>query len=444
MKKVTLLVFVALTAVMCTVDQLDNPLDNQLIALLQRISPDGTLSHFVLPNSTDLEAIPQGPQNALSPAKIKLGKMLFYETGLARKARQASGIGTFSCSTCHVPASGFMPGRVQGIADGGQGFGQKGESRGKLSAYAETEIDVQGARPLSLLNVAYVTNTTWSGKFGAFHKNAGTENLWGKDPTTAVNKLGLDGLEAQNIEGLRIHRFVVDKYVLDTLGYRSMFDEAFGDWDVAERYSELATSFAISAYLRTLLPTEAPYQRWLRGDELALNEQEKRGAILFYSKAGCYRCHQGAALSSNEFYALGVGDLYQTGQAFATGPNDIRNRGRGGYTLKYEDMCKFKVPQIYNMADSPFYFHGSSKRSLREVVEYFNNAVPENPNAPEENISPLFHPLNLTPGEITDLTAFLSNGLRDPNLRRYVPERVLSGNCFPNNDPLAKKDMGCN
>jgi cytochrome c peroxidase len=90
-----------------------------------------------------------------------------------------------------------------------------------------------------------------------------------------------------------------------------------------------------------------------------------------------------------------------------------------------------------------FYFHGASKQSLREVVEYFNNGVPENPLVPAGQISSLFHPLGLTDAEMTDLVEFLENGLYDPNLTRYAPSQTMSGNCFPNNDALSRIEMGC-
>src|SRR5690606_33421393 len=104
---------------------------------------------------------------------------------------------------------------------------------------------------------------------------------------------------------------------------------------------------------------------------------------------------------------------------------------------------KFKVPQLYNLKDVGFYFHGASKNSLREVVEYFNEAVPENSLVDPAIISPFFKPLNLTEAEIDDLVEFLENGLYDPDLERYRPEIIMSGNCFPNNDPLSRSQMRC-
>lgn len=428
----------------CSQDQLANPFDVQLKKRLSKLSPDGTEEYFILPDERDYASIPQGKGNPITYEKVTLGKLLFYETGLAREAVAARGMNTYSCATCHLPTAGFMPGRVQGIADGGTGFGDNGEGRDRFEEYEEGTLDVQGARALSLLNVAYVTNTTWNGKFGANYANVGTENVWGQaDETTEINHLGYDGLESQNLEGLDLHRMVVDDYVLDSLGYRPYYNAAFADWPNEERYSKLATSFAISAYLRTLLANESPYQQWLKGDLTAMNDAEKRGALLFYNKAGCYRCHKGPSLSSTEFHALGVNDLYQSGEAYQTDENDKRNFGRGGFTEREEDMYKFKVPSIYNMGDSPFYFHGSSKRSLEDLVDYFNEGVKENPNVPQEQISSFFHPLELTDKEKEDLVTFLETGLRDPNLARYVPEEVLSGNCFPNNDHQSKHELGC-
>ncbi|MEZ4984149.1 MAG: cytochrome c peroxidase [Saprospiraceae bacterium] len=439
---ITALVVISATA--CTTDHATDPLDVSLSRAMTRLSPDGTLAYYQVPHHTDLASIPAGVGNPLTEEKVALGKLLFFETALGIDAVHTSGMQTYSCASCHVPSAGFMPGRMQGIADGAVGFGNNGEGRGMSSDYTEQLIDAQGARPLSMIGVAYVKNSMWAGRFGANHNNVGTEHLWGvSDPATEVNHSGLDGLEAQNIEGTIIHRMNVNDYILDTLGYRALFDDAFYDWPSNARYGREAMSFALSAYIRTLMPYEAPYQAWLRGNESAMNESMKRGALLFFGKAGCYRCHNGPALNGNTFHAIGVNDLCDVG-GLATGENDERNLGRGGFTLRDEDMYAFKVPQLYNLKDGGFYFHGSSHTSLRDVVEYFNQGIKENPRVPQERISAFFHPLRLTDAEVDDLTEFITHGLYDPNLKRYQPDAVLSGNCFPNNDPQSQEDLGCN
>lgn len=439
----SLLFLVAMTG--CLRDEAISSVDTELERTLIRLSDNGTLNDYILPDGSNLAGIPAGIGNPLTLEKVELGKLLFFETALGRDALDASQLRTFSCSTCHVPEAAFTSGSAQGIADGGIGFGNFGSGRTMNINYNEEDIDAQGARPLSMLGVAYVTNSMWAGRFGATGANAELEEVWGVfDPSTEVNHLGLEGLEAQNIEGTVAHRMSTDNYLLDTLGYRRLFDRAFPNFEGDARYGRVAMSFALSAYIRTLLPSNAPWQKWLRGDKGALTEEQKEGAKLFFGKAGCYRCHNGPALNGNTFHAIGVNDLCDIpGGALATSIDDTRNFGRWDFTRRQEDLFKFKVPQIYNTKDMPFYFHGSSKVNLREVVEYFNDGIPENDRVPQANISDFFHPLNLSEREIDQLTEFLAEGLHDAELRRYVPAEVLSGNCFPNNDPQSKVDMGC-
>ena len=428
----------------CSKDKLEilTEEDQALERAIISASETRSLNHFTLPESNDLQAIPQDPQNPLSFEKIELGKLLFYETGLALAPFQSLSEQTWSCATCHVPDAGFRPGAMQGIADGGLGFGVNGEDRFIGNTYLGTDVDAQGARPLSLLNVAYVTNTLWNGQFGAGGVNEGTEHLWDEIEGLEVNHLGLSGMEAQIIEGLHLHRMVVNKEVLDEYGYTELFDECFSEIAVEKRYTDTIASFALSAYLRSLITNEAPFQKWLKGDKEALTQSEKRGAMLFFGKANCASCHRGPSFNAMNFYALGVNDLWEVG-GVNTGPDDTRNLGRGGFTGEEEDMFKFKVPQLYNLSDSPFYFHGSSKYSLEEVIDYFDNAIPENDRVPAAQIAPNFQPLSLTGAEKADLLNFISNSLNDPNLERYVPDEVLSGNCIPNNDPFSKLDIGC-
>jgi cytochrome c peroxidase len=444
MKKYLLGLFgLALLAFSCSSDELKNPLDVALEKAIIRVSPTGQLDHFVLPAPTDYSAIPQDPNNPLSDVKVQLGRMLFFETGMALDPVYPEMKGTYSCATCHVPEAGFMPGNAQGIADGGSGFGVNGAGRVKMFYYENDEPDVQGARALNVMNVAFTLNTTWSGAFGANDNNVGTETVWDAPPVN-INQLGLMGLESQAIEGFALHRQVINERVVDTLGYKPYFDAAFGEYPESERYTILTGGFAISAYLRTLISNRAPFQEYLRGQLDALAEEEKRGGLLFFGKAGCYKCHNGKPLNNpTQFYAIGVKDLYECGTAINTGVDDKRNFGRGGFTREEEDMYKFKVPQLYNMKDTPFLFHGSSKQSLEEVVDYFDAAVPENSRVPAAQIAPQFKPLGLTPEEKAGLVAFLGNALHDRDMYRYVPEQVLSGNCFPNNDPLSQQELGC-
>ena len=423
----------------------EDVLDQQLLAAISKTSITGSYQHYVLPADNQLTPLPNiDPANPLTKEKIALGKMLFFETGFGLKPRYNELTGTYSCASCHVPSAGFTPGRFQGIADGGIGFGYSGEMRRKEDQYGSTDVDAQGVRALSMFNTAYVTNSLWSGTFGSQDNNIGLEAIWRADTIAYVNDFGYKTLETQNIENYTIHRMTINEETITKLGYKELFDNAFPDLPKEQRYSPIGGSFALSSYLRSLITNQAPFQRYLRGEKTAMNDQEKKGAMLFFTKANCTSCHNGPAFNANTFQAVGVKDLYEIDGSLNTGSADKRNRGRGGFTKDERDNYRFKVPQLYNLRDANFYFHGSSKNTLREVVEYFNAGKAENPNVPADQLSSNFIPLNLTNQEIEDLTAFLKTALFDPEFQRFVPDQVMSGNCFPNNDLWSKQDIGCN
>jgi len=444
--KPILLLFSMCLIFACTKDKTSDSLeyDTKLRSYISEAAETGDLSYYVLPSSNDLENIPQDPRNRLTREKVELGKQIFYDTGLAMDAVKQSGMETYSCASCHLPTAGFRPGTAQGIADGGVRFGVNGEDRVKNTEYEENELDVQSARPLSLINVAYVTNTFWNGQFGSTGVNVDTEDVWGLREDTGLNNIGYEGIETQNLEGLKAHRITINKPLLDKYGYTPLFDAAFPTVQPTQRYTRNFASLAVSAYIRTILSDEAPFQKWLKGDDSAMSLDEKKGAIIFFGNKGkCTNCHVRQNLGSLQFEALGVKDMYQS-PSFNTDESDRRNLGRGGFTLIEEDNYKFKVPQLYNLADAPFFFHGSSKRTLEEVIDYKIEAKTENANVPQENLSIKFTELSLSAEERSQLLLFLSNSLRDPNLERYAPDEVMSGNCFPNNDPQSRIDLGCN
>lgn len=145
-----------------------------------------------------------------------------------------------------------------------------------------------------------------------------------------------------------------------------------------------------------------------------------------------------------EFHAVGMSNLYDCPEEiFLTNLSQKGHKGRSSFTGDAADDHKFKVPQLYNLADSPFYGHGSSMRSIRQVLEYKNDAVKENGLVPDSQLADDFIPQNLTDSELDDMEQFIKHGLRDPDLMRYQPSTVVSGNCFPNNDPMSKNHLGC-
>jgi cytochrome c peroxidase len=421
----------------------DEFLDIKIEVNMLRSGNVESLDFFKMPDSDDLSAIPQDPKNELNPYKVELGRYLYHESGIALNPTKAMSMGTYSCASCHFAAAGFQAGVRQGIGEGGSGFGIKGEGRVINSNYLSTEIDVQPIRTPSAMNAAYQKVTLWNGQFGATGMNTNTQSKWTVGTPIETNHLGYEGLETQAIAGLKVHRMVIDTSLISDAEYKRLFDRAFPNFVANNRYTKETAGLSIAAYERTLLANQSPFQRWVNGEKTALTQQQKEGAIVFFGKGGCGECHTGPALNSMAFYGYGMKDLKGAG-TFNVDPNDGVHKGRGGFTKNPNDEYKFKVPQLYNLKDSPHYGHGASFTSIREVIEYKNKSQKENSNVPNFQLALQFKPLNLTDAEIDALTDFIENGLYDPNLMRYQPDYVMSGHCIPNNDPQAKIDLGCN
>lgn len=419
-----------------------DPLDAQLEQTIQ------SKGMYLLPNSNEFSKIPQDARNPITAEKVALGQLLFHETGLARNPKKNSGFLTYSCSSCHHAKAGFQACVPQGIGDGGVAFGRTGESRFKSNTYSESDIDVQPVRSPSAMNIAYQPNILWNGQFGATHLNIGTQASWTKDTPKENNNFGYQGTETQAIAGQGVHRLEISKAFLERYNtYLELFKKAYPDINMNDPLQlKINGALAIAAYERTLLSNEAPFQQWLRGNNQAMTTDQKKGAILFFGKAQCNQCHSGPSLAAMNFYAIGMNDLHngnfgQNG-VFAVTSNKPEHLGRGGFTGKPADMYKFKVPQLYNLKDSPFYGHGSSFSKIEDVITYKNIAKPENKNVPIGQLAKEFKPLNLSAEEVRLITEFVKEGLYDPNLKRYIPKSLPTGLAFPNNDPQSRKDLG--
>jgi len=399
-----------------------------------------SLDDLILPDYK-LHNIPSDPKNPITEEKVILGKMLFHETDIALSPKRKEGAKTYSCASCHHAKAGFQSGMKQGIGDGGVGFGILGEARMMAASYDESELDVQPFRSPTILNTAYQDVMLWNGQFGATKSNSGTEAEWTNGTPIQNNELGFEGVETQAIAGLGEHRLnIVPAMIINSL-YKGLFDDAFPDIPIKERYSQLNGALAIAAFERSVVASQAPFQKWLRGSVNALNENQKKGALLFFGKGKCYTCHSGPGLNGMSFHALGMNDL--DGDDIHLRPTDKNNLGRGGFTKRPEDAYAFKTPTLYNLKGLKFLGHGASFNSINEIVMYKNSGLAENDNVPEENLDPLFKPLGLSENEVALLSYFIETGLYDDNLQRYVPEILPSGSCFPNADSQSKKDMDC-
>ncbi|PWK15461.1 cytochrome c peroxidase [Arcicella aurantiaca] len=178
------------------------------------------------------------------------------------------------------------------------------------------------------------------GQFGATNVNVNTQSSWTKGTPKKNNFLGFEGIETQAIAGQDVHRLQVGKIFLDEIPqYREMFKKAFPTMNVNDNYQlKINAGLAIAAYERTLLATEAPFQQWLKGNSSAMTDAQKQGAILFFSKAECFLCHNSPSLSSMKFYAIGMADLkngfYGNNKVVATPPTKAEHKGRGDLLVK--------------------------------------------------------------------------------------------------------------
>ena len=277
----------------------------------------------------------------------------------------------------------------------------------------------------------------WSGGAGANGPNKDTQPFWNDENVTRANHFGYDGLETQAILALDNHRMgnTEQSIVATDPIYQSLWEQVFPGQPVSDELVGLA----IGAYERTMLANKAPFQRWLRGETDAMTSQEKRGALVFFGESACSDCHTGPALNSMAFYSLGMNDM-RGADVYNSPPEQL---GRGEFLRTGDANFTFKVPQLYNLIDSPFMGHGGTFSSVRDVVEYYRVGIPEKA-LPPGTVTDQFHALELSPEEVDDLVAFLENALRDPDLDRYVPDSVPSGSCIPANDTQARIDLGCN
>ncbi|MET1258037.1 cytochrome c peroxidase [Flagellimonas sp. DF-77] len=414
----------------------ENELSETIVSLF------GSLEALTLPNSSDYLDIPSDANNPITAEKVALGQFLFHETELGIVPRSDIGTTTYACASCHHAKAGFQSGMLQGIGEGGVGFGILGEARTADPAYNQADIDVQPIRSPTILNTAYQDVMLWNGQFGATGTNSGTEANWTPGTPKERNNLGFQGVEIQAIAGMGVHRLDVSPDLVENGPYRELFDAAFPNVPEANRYSLINAGLAIAAFERTVLANEAPFQLFLKGQSGQLDTDELAGGLLFFGKGKCFECHSGPGLNGMSFHALGMDD-FPEGSIIGT-VDDATRRGRGGFTDNPEDDYAFKTPTLYNLRELEFFGHGGSFNGVREVIAYKNLAERQNNSVPVERLAAQFVPLELTDTEIDQLTKFVENALFDPNLQRYQPTATPMGtSCFPNADSQSILDQDC-
>ena len=149
---------------------------------------------------------------------------------------------------------------------------------------------------------------------------------------------------------------VIDRLNADE-SMRAAFRLAYADGLTAANIAD-----AIASFEQSLLTPDAPFDRYLRGDETALDELARTGYQRFRD-FGCISCHQGVLLGGNMFQKFGV-----LGDYFADRPLTEADLGRYHVTAREEDRHVFKVPGLRNVALTAPYFHDASAPTLEVAV----------------------------------------------------------------------------
>jgi cytochrome c peroxidase len=169
-------------------------------------------------------------------------------------------------------------------------------------------------------------------------------------------------------------------------GYRTLFERAYPGAGITKD----TIAKAIASFERTVVSTEAPFDRWRKGDEHAISANAKRGFELFTQKANCVACHEGFNFSDNGFHNVGVADAAEL--------------DHGRYKIKPLAAMRgaFKTPTLRDITLTAPYMHNGMYRTLAEVVEHYDRG-----GDVRTNLSPEMRPLQLSSQEKQDLVAFL-------------------------------------
>ncbi|MFC3560557.1 cytochrome-c peroxidase [Pedobacter jamesrossensis] len=173
--------------------------------------------------------------------------------------------------------------------------------------------------------------------------------------------------------------------------YRNAFKKIFN-----EEPNRKNLALVLADFERTLETTDTPFDDWRMNDNQdAVSESAKQGFLLFNGKANCIQCHFGPDFNNVEFRAIGLYD-----------GKKLIDSGRAVVTKKPTDLGKFKIGPLRNIAITAPYMHNGMFKTLREVIDYYDDPDKIVPN-PITRDSLLAKPLKLTETEKIDLENFL-------------------------------------
>jgi cytochrome c peroxidase len=331
-----------------------------------------------------LPEVPVPADNPMTPDKIALGSLLFHD-------KRFSKTGEVACANCHDDA--------------------KVRTDSPLSV-SEGVNKLTGTRNApTVVNAAYNKTQFWDGRSPSLEDQA-------IHPFVNPVEMALPNHEPI-LETIRGDKTYVD-----------MFRKVFGV-NAADITIDHVIK-AIAAFERTQISGDSPFDRWYFGhEENAISDKAKHGFQVFLTNGRCVSCHvieQDNALFTDQlFHNIGVGinDIQgrvpELARAFEVAKHqgvdvdvavlsdaDTSHLGRFAVDNQFSSMGGFKTPTLRNVAKTAPYMHDGSMKTLREVVEHYNNGGVTPKDAPANAfLSGGIRPLNLTDQEIDDLVAFM-------------------------------------
>jgi cytochrome c peroxidase len=333
-----------------------------------------------------LPPVPIPSDNPQTPEKIALGDKLFND-------KRFSSTGDVSCATCHDPKKAFTDSPLV-----------TSEGINKLTGTRNAP---------TVINSAYFSLFFWDGR---------SPNMEDQAQHPIVNPVEM---------GLADHNPVL-KVVRTDPEYVASFKKIFGK--EGEQVTMKEVQQAIASFERTIVSGDSPFDQWYFGKKQdAVNDQVKRGFDVFLNKGRCVSCHtieQNYALfTDNRFHNIGVGvnriqsDIPTLVPAFLRAKTTIEavdkavltdpkasELGRFAVTDAFDELGSFKTSTLRNIAVTAPFMHDGSLKTLRDVVDHYNNGgITKKTDPVNDFLSGGIRPLDLTDDEISDLVAFLES-----------------------------------
>lgn len=376
----------------------------------------------------------------LNEAQVALGRLLFFD-------KELSGTRDVACATCHHPAFGYTDGLSLSVGVGGDKLGPgRKHPDGVLIARNSPPIYYSGLMP-----TMFWDRRVRRVRQGAARRSITPEGVMDLAPDEAqalfplVDTWEMRG-QGHDLDGLneKEYRNALLERLKKFPAYVDGFKSAYGE----EGMTVENMGRAIAAFERSHTYVNAPWDRYLAGDAKALTDQQKRGANLFFGRAGCDNCHSGPLLSD-----FGIRNILVPQFGPGRGLGEERGEDFGAEDdLKNENArYTFRTPTLRNVTLTAPYMHNGAFNTLRETVLHYRDKagstltfnIRQLAQAPDlskpvtlsgdffrrQDFQMLLVPDDLTDEEVDDIVAFLET-LTDPqavNRRQDVPDAVPSG-----------------